>query len=664
MSHYEAIKQKVKLFDVVSNDLQLKRSGKVWKTQCPFHDDNTPSFTVYPNEQTFHCFGCGENGTVIDYVMKRENFVHPTLAIEFLARKHQVKLEGFDKESWKERKRIVSENTNRKENARKQYSKVTDYLKSRGLTPETVKEFGLGYENGSLYIPFHDVYGEVVGSTLRNFEEGKPKYVNSPETAAFKKSELLYGLEKARHHMKKSVFVVEGYFDVMAMHELGIKNTVAYCGSALTDGQAYLLSKYITKETKIYLIPDNDNAGKKAIQKNIVTLQARLRNPIGIIQLPNDCKDANDYLVKGYKVENLKSEHSEKVLLKIELDKCLDQVDEYEIAQRMISPIKNVVLKAEIAEYLAERWKTPVEIVKQHINSTESKIDYLSDLNLFSTSLNEYREEAEKGDEGKIFTGYKDIDSYLVGGMKPTEVVFLYGRSGAGKTTFANNLIYNFIMQQEKRVLFHSLEVSRKHIVPQFVQRHNGLTKNQAERLIVSGEADDRLIQLITTMDEQIRIIDRPGQSIEDIDTYISSANKVVFDKPVDIVVIDYFQYLRMKGANTYDKTSAAAKELKELAKRQNVLVIALTQVNRSEGKDGSEKLSLQSARDSGAIEESGDYVFGLYRPAANAKLTEEERQAVQNEMYCQILKNRWGVIGESELYFEGMTKTIKDKGK
>src|SRR5699024_2069590 len=127
----------------------------------------------------------------------------------------------------------------------------------------------------------------VAGISYRNMDEGKPKYVNSAEDEVFKKSDLLYGLDKARKHIKDKVFIVEGYFDVMALHEMGYPESVAYCGQSLTDGQATLLSKYVNRNTKIFLIPDNDKTGMQQVANNIKLIRQRMRNAVGVVTLPD-----------------------------------------------------------------------------------------------------------------------------------------------------------------------------------------------------------------------------------------------------------------------------------------------------------------------------------------------------------------------------------------
>lgn len=660
MNGFEIIKEKIKLTDLTDQDLNLKRSGRVLKANCPFHDDRTPSFTVYPKTQTFHCFGCGKGGTVIDYIMYREEIKEPYEAVEYLGEKFEVTIPGFDKESIRRKREIISQNRSRALQDFKNAKKAETFLIERGFTAETTKKFGIGFDvaQNAITIPFLDTYGNVVGITYRNMDKNKPKYVNSKEDEVFKKSELLFGLDKARKHIKDKVFIVEGYFDVMALHQMGYPESVAYCGQALTSGQVALLSKNINPHTKIFLIPDNDKTGKAQVSNNIKLLKQRIKNPIGVIDLPDGIKDANDILKYGTTIDRFESEHHEIYLLKQELDKCLEQQDEYEVARNFARYTHNKMIRAEMADYLAERWNKPKDLVRSHMETDIEIVDYEADLKTFDVALEGYKKTLNEGTEGRVFFGLKDLDK-RINGMKRGEVCFLMGRSGAGKTTKALNIIYRAIMNQKHNVNFNSLELPGESIVPQLLQIHQDETEGKVANMVLENKLnyDDYFFE---AMNKRLRIIDRPGQTVDDIENYAIMSNEM-FDKPLSLIVIDYFQYIKIGGSDHYAAMSDTARRMKELAKKLNCVVLVLTQTSRDGGADGSTPLTLQSARDTGAIEETGDYVLGVYRPAASSKLSELERQAVQNEFYCQILKNRWGPIGKAKLWFEPQSKLITD---
>ena len=665
MDNFEYVKSQVKLFDVLEEELDLKRNGKVYKAICPFHDERTPSFTVYPEDQTFHCYGCQANGTVIDYYMYRENIKDAMEALEFIANERHLKLEGIDNEAWEHKKRTIQKNRSEvaqdfKSYQKEQFKQALDFFNDRGITSATTKKFGIGYSlpQSAVTIPFLDTYGNVVGISYRNFDEDKPKYVNSAEDAVFRKSNLLYGLDKARKEIREYVFIVEGYFDVLAMHEMGYPQTVAYCGQSITDGQAQLLSKYIQRNTKIYLIPDNDKTGLKNVSKNIRTLKTKMKNSISVIALPDGIKDAGDVQKLGLHIDEFPKLHHEMFLLEQELDKCLEQIDEYEVAKQFSKYTTNKMIRAEMADYLAERWNKDKDLVFDFMETEESNIDKDSALQNFSSIQEKYKLRAAEGSKGRLFFDLQKPD-IKVGGMRKTEVAYLLGRSGSGKTTLGLNFIHNLIFRQQKNVLFISLELAGENIAPEIMKIHLGQNDSVVADLVMKD--DPSLEPIEAALDERLRVVDESGQTVQDIENFIRLASEQ-FDTQTDAVVIDYFGYIKRPGrASSYDEYSDIARELKQIAKRNNCLMFVLAQTNRA-GKDGSEPLTMDAARDTGAIEESGDYVFGVYRPGAKAELSEADRANnpdIDHEYYLQYLKNRWGGVGKDKLYFEPETKRI-----
>ena len=655
---FTLIKDKVKLMDVVDGDLNLKRNGRVYKALCPFHNERTPSFTVYPKNQSFHCFGCERSGTIIDYVMYRDNIKEPYVAVEKLAEENNVTIPGFDKETIKKKRESINKNRDIAVKGLGKRKKANDFLLERGFNQDTTYKFGIGFDEkqNAIQIPYLDTYGNVVGFAFRNMDEDKPKYINSKEDNVFKKSDLLFGLDKARHHITDRVYVVEGYFDVMAMWQMGYKETVAYCGSSMTPNQVALLSKHIDRHTKIYLIPDNDKTGMKQVAENVKLIKRRVRNPISVLKFPEGIKDSSDVLTLGGSMDMFESVHHEMFLLIQELDKCLEQTDEYEVAKEFVSYTKNEMIRSEMADYLAERWDKPKEIVKNHMQTKQEIKDYDSEMKDFSISLEGYKKQLEEGSDGRVFFNMSQLDA-TIKGMKKGEVCFLMGRSGSGKTTMALNLIYNTIMKQQHNVVFNSLELNSENIVPQLLQIHSDQPEGKVANQVINNDID-RHSHFINEMNNRLRIVDAASQTVDDIEQYALMANDM-FDKPISMIVIDYFGYIKSTGQGDYNEKSNIARRMKEIAKKLDCLVFVLSQTSREGGSDGSTPVSLQSARDTGAIEETGDYVLGVYRPAVASNLSNDERLAIQNEYYCQVLKNRWGGLGKSKLHFEPMTKRI-----
>lgn len=314
----EEVRSKNDIVDVVSQYVKLTRKGSSYFGLCPFHNEKTPSFSVTPGKQMYYCFGCGAGGNVFNFIMEYENYTFGE-ALKHLADRAGVELPKI--EYSKEVRRKAEEKAElleiNKQAAQYYYyqlrtergQKGSEYLTGRGLTEETLRKFGLGYsdrggaglyrylkakgysderlrdsglfntdERHGMYdkfwnrviFPIMDVNNRVIGFGGRVMGDGKPKYLNSPETKIFDKSRNLYGLNIARTTRKEYLILCEGYMDVIAMHQAGFTNAVASLGTALTSGHASLLKRY-TQE--VLLLYDSDEAGIRAALRGIPILR-------------------------------------------------------------------------------------------------------------------------------------------------------------------------------------------------------------------------------------------------------------------------------------------------------------------------------------------------------------------------------------------------------
>ena len=314
----EEVRQKNDIVDVVSQYVKLTRKGSSYFGLCPFHNEKTPSFSVTPGKQMYYCFGCGAGGNVFNFIMEYENYTFGE-ALKHLADRAGVELPKIEysrevREKAQERAELLEIN---KQAAQYFYYQLRtekgaqgyQYLTGRGLSEETMRKFGLGYSDkfgGGLYqflkskgygddrlresglfnvderhgmydkfwnrviFPIMDVNNRVIGFGGRVMGDGKPKYLNSPETKIFDKSRNLYGLNVARTTRRKYLILCEGYMDVISMHQAGFTNAVASLGTALTSGHASLLKRY-TQE--VLLLYDSDEAGVRAALRAIPILR-------------------------------------------------------------------------------------------------------------------------------------------------------------------------------------------------------------------------------------------------------------------------------------------------------------------------------------------------------------------------------------------------------
>lgn len=325
---------------VVSPYVRLKRAGRNPKGLCPFHGEKTPSFTLYPENNSFYCFGCGAGGNAITFIQKIENLAYVD-AVKMLAQRAGMRLPDMQEDDATSRLRTRVLEANR-EAARifhqTLYSpegKVAlDYYHSRGYSDRTIKRFGLGYapdsfhflidalrkkgfrdeelqaaflakrsqRNGRLFdifrhrvmIPIIDVRGNVIAFGGRVLDDSKPKYINTSDTPVYKKTHQLFALNYAKSVPGRKLILCEGYMDVIAMHQAGFTNAVAACGTALTVENSRLIARYADEVTLIF---DADAAGQKATQRSIGILRDTGID-IRVVTIP-DGKDPDEFIKRN-----------------------------------------------------------------------------------------------------------------------------------------------------------------------------------------------------------------------------------------------------------------------------------------------------------------------------------------------------------------------------
>jgi len=342
------IKNAADIVDVISEAVALKKTGKNYLGLCPFHSEKTPSFSVSPEKQIFYCFGCGEGGNIFSFIMKREGVTFPEAA-RILSRRYGIeipaqKMSPEQKQRMGEREGLLKINTqameffhwNLLENS--VGKKALSYLSKRGTPKEIIHRFKLGFAperwdgltnyflkkripteileksgliirrktnngfydrfRGRIVFPIFDVSAQTIGFGGRVMDDSLPKYLNSPETPIYNKRQSLYGVHQAKNRCreKESVYIVEGYFDLLALHQHGIENSVATLGTALTKEHARVLKGLVGTDGKVTLVFDSDEAGIKAAQRCIETFDKEYVNA-QIIVLPSG-HDPDSYLLE------------------------------------------------------------------------------------------------------------------------------------------------------------------------------------------------------------------------------------------------------------------------------------------------------------------------------------------------------------------------------
>lgn len=417
MTDLEQIKERIDIVDLIQGYVRLQKAGMNYKALCPFHNEKTPSFMVSPERQIWHCFGCSLGGDVFKFVMQIEGLEFKE-ALQALAKKAGVEIKGFDKKVSSEKTKLFEISELAAKFFEKQLwesengKKTLEYLKSRGLKNETIKEWRLGWapntwnslksflkeagfeekgiyaaglsvkkEEGNFYdrfrgrimFPIFDLNSQVVGFTARIFDAGSPefiegrnpsagsglveaaKYVNTPQTAIYDKSKVLYGLDKAKMDIRKNdrVIMVEGNLDVIMSHQAGVKNVVASSGTALTNQHLRVLKRYTQN---LDLCFDQDLAGETAAKRGI-NLALTYGLNVGVVNVP--AKDPAD-LVKESPQKWVEASVKSQPIVQFYIDGAFQGHDlktalgKKNIAMEVLPVIKLIENKVEQAHWLDE----------------------------------------------------------------------------------------------------------------------------------------------------------------------------------------------------------------------------------------------------------------------------------------------------------------------
>ena len=440
----ENVRQSNDIVNIISQYVALKRKGRNYFGLCPFHNEKSPSFSVSPDRQIFHCFGCGAGGNVISFLMKIEG-INFKEAVEQLAEKANIQLPKTENKQESEREELKAKVYKINEIAAEFYHKnlykptskiAQEYIKQRKLNYEALVNYKLGFsgkfdelyqelkkqgfqekeilesnlvrksEKGTYYdfyrerliIPICDARGRVIafGGRILVKDDKQPKYINSPENIVYTKGRHLFGLNVAKKGDTKKLLIVEGYMDVISLHQRGITNVVGALGTALTEQQGWLLRK---NTEQVILGFDADGAGQNAVVRSMEILQ-NMGCDMRVLQMEG-AKDPDEYIIKygtarfsklmenaisilEYKVKNLKQtlnieNASDKIKFLNEIAKLISKVDnniEKEIYISKIAKEYNISQEALFAEVNKIAYKK--ESMPKQVNKPKVQINQIS----------------------------------------------------------------------------------------------------------------------------------------------------------------------------------------------------------------------------------------------------------------------------------------------
>ncbi|MBN2816271.1 MAG: DNA primase [Campylobacterales bacterium] len=389
----EALKARLDIVDVIGSYIELKKAGGNFKAPCPFHDEKSPSFVVSPQKQIYHCFGCGAGGDSVKFVMEYEKLNYPE-ALEKLAQSYNFSLTYSDNKQNKPRSQIMEKLNEWYQTLFDQNPTASAYIKERGISMSSIEKFGIGYAPESqatlnfLYsqqfaikeaidmgvagynpdtrqtyarfieritFPIHSANGSIVGFGGRTITGHNAKYVNSPETAFFNKSRLLYAYNHAKQSLYKrgEIIITEGYLDVIMLHQAGFDNAVATLGTALTVEHLPLLRK---GNPKVVMAYDGDSAGRAAALKASKLLSAAGFNG-GVVVFEGGLDPAD--MVKEGRVEELANMFRHpKGFIEFVLDEILAMYDMRNPKEKESCMQEGVAYLKTLSAILQEEYKT------------------------------------------------------------------------------------------------------------------------------------------------------------------------------------------------------------------------------------------------------------------------------------------------------------------
>ena len=414
----DEVRQSNDVVDIISQYVHLTRKGRNYFGLCPFHNEKSPSFSVSPDRQIFHCFGCGVGGNVYTFLMKIEGITFKE-SLEQLAERANIQLPTLQstadtaKEELKAKVYKVNEFTAEfyHQNLYKPTAKMAqEYVKQRKMNRETLESYRIGFsgkfdelykalkaegfgeqeilesglvnknDNGTyidryrnrLMFPICDVRGKVIAFGGRVLDDSKPKYINSPENIVYSKGRHLFGLNVAKKYSTKRIIIVEGYMDVISLHQRGITNVVGALGTALTEQQGWLLRK--TTE-QVVLGFDADGAGQTAVARSMEILQ-KMGCDMRVLQIEG-AKDPDEYIVKfgegrfklavdnaislvEFKVKNLKKE--------LNLENTGDKIKFLNEIAKILSKVENTMEREIYIEKIAKGYNISKEALFAEIN--------------------------------------------------------------------------------------------------------------------------------------------------------------------------------------------------------------------------------------------------------------------------------------------------------
>mgnify|MGYP004567479889 FL=1 len=579
----EEVKQSNDIVEVISQYVHLKRSGRNFFGLCPFHNEKSPSFSVSPDKQIFHCFGCGVGGNVITFIGKIEGIGFKE-SIEALAERANIQLptteNNVDSKKEELKSKVYKVNTFAAEYYHKRlYQKeakaAQEYIKKRKINSETLESFKIGYsgnfdelyqalkkegfkdpeilESGlvnkndrgmyidryrnRLMIPILDERNRVIAFGGRVLDDSKPKYINSPENIVYSKGRHLFGLNVAKKGDTKKLLIVEGYMDAISLHQRGITNVVAALGTALTPQQGWLLRK---NAEQVILGFDSDGAGQTAIMRAMEVMQ-NMGCDIRVLQL-EDAKDPDEFVVKfgAARLQKLLDnaisliEFKVKVLKQgLNLENASDKIKFLNEIAKLISKIDNTMER----EIYIEKISKGYNISKEAIFGQVNKLQYANNKTTKTLEKDKvaivHREKKDnKNISEEIIKRENTIISILINNPESYKIIKEHIKIEDFKYEINKKIIEEIYSELDKENI--NLSVVLNHIEDEELQSH--LTEIMAEDYGITD--NQKAIEDILQKYERERLEEKRDSLLEQIKNEQDTERKKELSKELNDIIL------------------------------------------------------------------------------------------------------------------------------
>ena len=641
-------------------------SDGTYRSSCPIHGGtNESSFAIF-SDNSWYCFSCNAGGNIIDYLMERENLSY-SAAVQQLCQEYSIDLSQDS--TFMQQQTIAQKYEGWCKSYEKDVSKCEEYLiQKRGLTKETIQKFRLGWSDRShaITIPMFDVNSREICAYGYRFFEGKAKYKNTNNIpGVFTKGEYLYNLDKCLGLMRKQkrLYVCEGHFDSIAGIQMGYP-TVAYCGISLSKNHIESIRLHSNRVDgfQVVIIPDNDGKASKFVTRARELFQKHYpQASVKVLEINDDeIKDTNDVLLAGRDL-------SEFPLYDIDIycarEIIKDYPDDIQAQQKKIEgyskTITNPLTKADLAELLSETWGKSLDVVKEFlrvsdVNTEDELMSDLSDIEDCFRALN------ESLDEEEITFGYPSLDNNVT--MRRSWVTIVGGYSFSGKSQCLVDMCLHWTIRLHKRVLLFSLEMTKSDILEVIIAKVMGIPQYTVKDFCRTKDGSKVFSEVSEKIGKYLHVVDKNSLSITDIDKYIQIFNLRNPDEPLDIVAVDYFGYLA--HCDTFEEQSSTARKMKEIAKKNNVAFVMLSQFNK-ESQKGAMEPTQNALKGAGDIGASADVIILIWRPViSNPPESEIDREAIKYLTKLKVVKARKGLRNNQdrfELTYDPNTSRLEE---